>query len=302
MPKLFCGGLGHFDGDLLNEILPSSASPNKQLLLPVSAGGTPSPLERLRTVIRVELQRRQAKHGARKAAFARELRALALLVLGVEGFGEPGSIPGDRYADEFRTRTVLVLPVFWESIVVEMFGEELVRQTSLFLFPFLFSADFYRQMGGWVKTAWRKQDTYGYHEDIWMPFVFKFTPLEVLRMRVDHAALLDPNLAQWRQHMIKRAGIVAKEIYLAAFPEEQAIGSNHQMARMAVYADHLEKNSLWFGQAAAGGAPDAWMIGRTRGTAEPPAGTILRQVLQHLSAQIYSAPFPDQPNSNLSSK
>ena len=34
--------LGHFDRDLLNEILPSWASPNKQLLPPVSAGGAPS--------------------------------------------------------------------------------------------------------------------------------------------------------------------------------------------------------------------------------------------------------------------
>ena len=73
--------------------------------------------------------RKEAKH-----LFAKNLRALVLLVLGQDGadvsmYEEPGSIPRELYG-KFRHGIAKVLPTFWETVVLNLFGEEKVTHSS----------------------------------------------------------------------------------------------------------------------------------------------------------------------------
>jgi hypothetical protein len=99
-------------------------------------GSEKSPRERLRLFLANKLEKRAQNRRAAKLAFAKNLRALVLLVLkhegkmNISGFDIPGSIPPDQY-EPFRQGIAKALPTFWETIVSNKFGDEKVMHHTV---------------------------------------------------------------------------------------------------------------------------------------------------------------------------
>ena len=123
---------------LVTNLLPSFCSKtlddafgkvNSIFFWPDDASGQ-SPQERLRSFIDTEMKKREKGKRQEKLMFARNLRSMVLLVLKNDGinvseYDEPGSIPAQEYR-KFRLGFVKVLPTFWETIVLNMFGDNKV--------------------------------------------------------------------------------------------------------------------------------------------------------------------------------
>jgi len=103
---------------------------NPNLYLPGDNELDQSPREKLRIFLDKEMKARQKGQKQAKFLFARNLRALVLLVLEHDGanfseYGAPGSIPPELYR-KVRHGIAKVLPTFWETVVLNMFGDEKV--------------------------------------------------------------------------------------------------------------------------------------------------------------------------------
>ena len=277
--------LSSFDRAFLNSVLPSDEK--LKMWCPGSASGhVDLPLEQLRESLKAELGRRKKDSSRKKDRFATEFRTLTLRVIcsadEAESFKTSGSIPSELWMRLREVEIVTVLPIFWDTVVVGTFGEEAVRPMQYWFSFHVVAADFSRQRSGWIKTRTQQRHKANiFMEDFWLPFEYKFTALEVIRMKVDHIAFLNKNLFSWRTHIITKAGRVARDIFLESFPEENQHAAGSQMMRMALYSDHLERNKLWVGEPVDGNM-EAWKIGRERANVEPPAGRAPLQVLIYI--------------------
>ena len=277
--------LSSFDRAFLDSVLPSDEK--LKMWCPGSASGhVDLRLELLRESLKAELGRRKKDSSRKKDRFATEFRTLTLRVIcsadEAESFKTSGSIPSELWMRLREVEIVTVLPIFWDTVVVGTFGEEAVRPMQYWFSFHVVAADFSRQRSGWIKTRTQQRHKANiFMEDFWLPFEYKFTALEVIRMKVDHIAFLNKNLFSWRTHIITKAGRVARDIFLESFPEEKHYAAGSQMMRMAVYSEHLERNKLWVGEPVNGNL-EAWKIGRERANVEPPAGRAPLQVLIYI--------------------
>jgi len=124
-----------------------------------------------------------------------------------------------------------------------------------------------------VKDDDRRNET-SWCKDEWKAFTYKFTPLEVIQMDVNHGAFDDENLKEWRRVILRKAGNYAHDLLLDAFPEEKSIPDKHKMSRSAVYVQYLQNEGKWVEDDGSG----AWERDRERGDEHAPEGTRLGRV------------------------
>lgn len=130
-PKIFDEAFGPADANVSN--VGTSHGENR------SSGEGGSGKESLKTFLSNHLKKRYKwQRRLNRDACAKDLRLIVLQVikeeskLDIDNYCEPGSIPQDKY-NQFRPGFKKVIPTFWETIVLETFGNDKVRLVVIFV-------------------------------------------------------------------------------------------------------------------------------------------------------------------------
>ena len=130
--------LAHFGSKKIDWIFKYSS---KQLVAGGSMSGDESSARQrdiLRAFLADQVHEKQSARSAIKAARSQELRTLVLNVMQAEGEVNceqyvHNSIPEEEYERLRRCRILKIMPIFWESVVLRLYGEKLVSFRRLTL-------------------------------------------------------------------------------------------------------------------------------------------------------------------------